>query len=305
MSVLKWVGGKAQLMKEIIKYIPERVDTYYEPFIGGASVLIELLELNEKGEVVINNFIVNDINVELINLYKNIMFNHSELINYLDSLSNEFKALPEEKTERHKKIIPPEHKEQCDNRKVFYYWVRKEYNKLKKNSATKYIEKSAYFIFLNKVGFRGLYRENTNSEFNVPYGNNKNPKILNGSAIERLNYLFNKYDVKFINLSFEMFMGEFKLHDRDFIYIDPPYYPINDNSFTAYSAVDFGLSHHKDLINLLNDINNIGTKFLMSNSYTDWIINHTEKFKSKKINCRRRINSKNPESMEFEILVFN
>jgi len=307
MSILKWVGGKSQIMTELIQHIPKQIDTYYELFIGGGSVLIELLELTENDKISINNFIINDINTELINLYKNIMSKYNELIDDLNLLSKEFKALPYIKTEKKKKITPPENKEECANRKVFYYWVRKEYNKLKKEDSTDNdIKKSSYFIFLNKVGFRGLYRENTKSEFNVSYGNYKNPKILNKQIIKRLNYLFNKYNVKFVNLSFEkIFIDRFELKNNDFIYIDPPYYPINDSSFTAYSESNFKLDQHTDLIKLLENINNKEVKFLMSNSYTKWIIKNTNKYNTKKIKCKRLINSKKPNSTEFEILVYN
>lgn len=304
MSILKWVGGKNQILNELKQYIPIQINTYYELFIGGGSVLIELLEMCERNEISILKFVANDINSELINLYNNIKNNHLELIECLNNIDLEFKKLPEIKTEKRKKIIPPQNKTEIENRKVYYYFIRNQFNNLKLNVEVD-ILKSAYFIFLNKTGFRGLYRENSKKQYNVPYGNYKNPKILNKNQIIRLNYLFNEYNVIFTNKNFTDLIKLDDLMEEDFVYMDPPYYPFNKNSFTSFSAINFDLLQHKHVIKLIKSLDNIGVKFLLSNSYTDWIINKSKKFNQKKICCKRRINSKNPNSVEYEILVYN
>lgn len=295
MSLLKWVGGKKQILSELEKFFPKNINVYYELFAGGGSVFINLLELCEKKAFHVEKFVINDINSSLIGLYKDIQTEHAELINCLSLLSDVFLNLPETKTSKRVKITPPDAVEKCKNRKMFYYWVRLQYNKI-----PQCVLKSAYFVFLNRVGFRGLYRENRNREFNVPYGNYSKLTILNKKAIMRLHKLFNKYDVSFTNKDFSKFQN---FEEGDFVYLDPPYYPLDAKSFTSYTSNDFGLDQHENIIKIINKIN--PTKFVMSNSFTTWIINKTKDFHQKKIMCRRRINSKKPNATASEIIVYN
>lgn len=306
MSILKWVGGKSQIMNDLIDIIPDKILTYYELFIGGASVLINIIELCEEKKITVENFVINDINTELINLYKNIKNSHLELIEELKDLDDKFKQLPELKNNiNRQKINIPESEDEILDKTTYYYFIREFYNIYKIESKDLTVSKSACFIFLNKVGFRGLYRENSSNIFNVPYGNYKNPKIYDEIQIIRLNYLFNKYNVVFENKNFINVIDMKELKIGDFVYLDPPYYPIHRNSFTSYSSNDFGIDDHSNIISIIKKINDSGAKFLLSNSYTEWVVENTNKFEQKKIICKRRINSKNPNSIENEILVYN
>ena len=160
--VVKWVGGKRQLLPEIKKYTPKKFNTYFEPFIGGGAVLFELQP---------KQAIVNDINRELINLYSVIQNNVEELI---DKLSNS---------------------DLYSNTSECYYRIReldrepKEYNKMTG------IDKAARILYLNKTCYNGLYRVNSMGEFNSPFGSYKNPNIVNEITLRAVNKYFNETNI--------------------------------------------------------------------------------------------------------------
>jgi DNA adenine methylase len=161
--------------------------------------------------------------------------------------------------------------------------------------------KSALLIFLNKTCFRGVYREGPNG-FNVPYGNNINPSIFKKEHYLELSKIFNKYDVIFINKSFESVICEYK--QCDFVYFDPPYYPLNSKSFTTYQKDGFGKKHN-ELIKLCDLLDQYNIKFLHSNSYCQFNLDNYGHFNYELLLCKRLINSKQPSDTDYEMLIFN
>ena len=169
--ILKWVGGKTQLLEKIMPYFPTDIDTYREPFVGGGSVLFELLDKVQKGEINVNNIVVSDSNETLIGVYKNIQNNHVELFNELTKFITKFNEI-------HGNIIcrnPHLQTEAETSKESYFYYIRNQFNFLTDRQS---IDASAMFIFLNKTCFRGLYREGPNG-FNVPYGHYSSPEIIN------------------------------------------------------------------------------------------------------------------------------
>lgn len=160
------------------------------------------------------------------------------------------------------------------------------------------------FVFLNKTCFRGLYRVGPNG-FNVPYGNYKNPEIIN---IDHLNEIHNLIkNVKFIVSDFKLVLAEKNLQNfenNDYIYMDPPYAPENKKSFVQYNKDGFNEEEHIKLFELCNKMNN---KFMMSNSDVDLVRNHftTSKYNLTSISCKRKINSKSPNSKTNELIIMN
>lgn len=271
---IKWVGGKSQLLDEILPKINEIKDKqiYLEPFLGGGAVFIEILKNNLYDE-----YHLNDINPFLINLYSDIKLNLSQLCKELENLEIEYI--------------------ESDEKEKFYYLKRDEYNENNDLNT----RKSALFVFLNKTGFRGLYRESKNG-FNVPYGNYKNPLILNKSLLESLSVQFNEKKVFFYNLDFETFLGKFFKNDKKItIYADPPYYPLNKKSFTEYTKSGFADKH----IILSEVLDKIEGFILISNSYCEMNINLYKKFNHKILEAKRKINSKKPNEITKEILFYN
>ncbi len=137
---IKWVGGKNAISQKILEYLPQKIENYYEPFVGGGALFFNVRNRTK-------NVFLSDINGELILVYKIIRDKIDELVDVL-------------------KI----HKKNHD--KDYYYHIRNMHN------IDNPIEMSARFIYLNKTCYNGLYRVNKNNEFNVPIGSYKNPTIL-------------------------------------------------------------------------------------------------------------------------------
>ena len=155
---------------------------------------------------------------------------------------------------------------------------------------------TAYFIFLNKTCFRGLYREGPNG-FNVPFGNYKNPEIVNMDHLKEISSLIK--NVIFTHSSFEESFK--KVSDDDFVYLDTPYAPENDKSFVSYTASGFTEEQHKLLFKTAKKF-----KFVMSNSDVDMVkdeFKDNKKFTIKIISCKRSINSKKPNSKTNEVII--
>lgn len=285
MPFLKWVGGKAQIIDDIFKYFPKNMNNYIEPFLGGGSVLIELLNRLEKNEINIKGSIYcSDININLINCYLMIKNNIDKLIDELTLLNdiNKFDSIKDK----------------------LYYYNRNKYNEINLDNENNKILKASLFIYLNKTCFRGLYRISKNG-YNVAYGNYKKVEIFNRDYLIHLSNLFNKYKVNFIAYDFYDIVIK-NLNDNDnFIYMDPPYYPISKNSFVNYNYEGFNIHQHNNIIKLCNEIHNSNNKFLLSNSETDYIKNNLINFNQNIILCKRLINSKYTNSTVNELLIYN
>lgn len=270
--VVKWVGGKRQLLSEIKKYTPNKFYTYFEPFVGGGAVLFELQP---------KQAVINDINRELVNLYSVIQNNVEELINKLSD-SNLY-----------------------SNTSECYYRIReldrepKEYNKLTG------IDKAARVLYLNKTCYNGLYRVNSMGEFNSPFGSYKNPNIVNEITLRAVNKYFNDANIKFLNTDFEKAVKNAK--KEDFVYFDPPYAPISKTSnFTGYNESGFGETEQIRLKKLCDKLNEKGVKFLLSNSDCEFIRNLYKDYNIVTIRAKRTINSNgNNRGAISEVLIRN
>lgn len=288
---LKWVGGKTQILHYIRNQLTGgNFDIYYEPFLGGGSVLLLIISMINAKQLALKKIIVSDINWQLICLYNSIKNEPSELMTKIDEIYINYKnAKVIEYEKRHKCILTSLKEAIKKGKKYVYYYFRKKYNDIK----TPCIEVAAYFIILNKLCFRGLYRDGKNG-FNTPYGNYINPHIYNKNNIIKLSYLFNLYNVDFKHQSYE----KIRPTDRDLIYIDPPYYPIRKNAFESYSKHEF---NHDNLVKFTKRCKN----FLQSNSWCHFTIESYKQYENKKILCKRRINSKKPEDHDYEIMIFS
>lgn len=288
--ILKWVGGKTQILEEVLSKFPKVIHDYHEIFIGGGSVLIGLLEsdIEIKGSVY-----AYDINETLINLYKNIQSKHLELYDLLMKITEEYNS--RQNMSGNKK--PTTYEDSMDSKESYYYWIRLQYNHLPQNEKNSVIG-SAMFIFLNKTCFRGLFRVGPNG-FNVPFGNYKNPEIINLEHLEKISILIQR--VIFRHMTFEESLSKNTNLD-DFVYLDPPYVPETKTSFSKYSDDIFDDKKHDELFVLTKSLK---CNFLMSNSYTQKIIDSfpSSEFDIAVIECKRTINSKDPNSKTKEVLI--
>lgn len=163
------------------------------------------------------------------------------------------------------------------------------------------VESSAIFMFLNKTCFRGLYREGPNG-FNVPYGHyKKTPVIITKDRLDFISDLIK--DVVFIKNDFTNSIKNIKPYD--FVYLDPPYVPEIKNSFVSYTKHGFTLESHKELFNRILDMDKKNIKFVMSNANVEIVIERFKNFNVEKVQARRAINSKRPESQTTELIIYN
>ena len=289
---LKWVGGKTQIINNIISKIPPRMNNYHELFLGGGSILFAVLSLQKQNKVVIKNKIYAcDINSDLINVYKNIQNNKDELYELIQGYINEYSSIEGCVINRK----PTSIEEAKTSKESYYYWIRNKYNKIDKNT----IECSALFMFINKTCFRGMYREGPNG-YNVPYGHyKKTPTILSKTELNYISDLIK--DVEFKNCSFTESIKN--VREEDFVYLDPPYAPEKSNSFVGYVASGFNLEKHQLLFNEIKKLQNI--KFVMSNAKVDLVIDNFKGYNCDDIIARRAINSKKPGSTTTEVIIYN
>jgi len=299
---LKWVGCKTQKIDKILDNFPKEIKNYHEIFIGGGSVLIGLLTEVENKKIKINgNINAYDINEPLIYVYKNIQTNHLELYNKIQELLVEINQINGVVVNRKAENLM----DAKTSKESYYYWIRQSYNKLNKEDK-KSILGSTYFIFLNKTCFRGLFRIGP-SGFNVPYGNYKNPEIINLEHLEKIHKLIKDVIFECSDYQLSLYKISNNFNENDFIYSDPPYAPENDKSFVGYAEGGFNNNNHLKLFEIYNDLNNKKIKLMMSNSDVKLINDNfsLEKFNIQKILCKRSINSKNPESKTNEVIIKN
>jgi DNA adenine methylase len=296
--ILKWVGGKTQILDKLILEFPTEINNYREIFLGGGSVLLTLLSYVKNGVIKIHgNIYAYDLNEPLIYIYKNIQTNHIELYNEIQHLITEFNSCGDGEINRNPRNID-EAKIAKEN---YYYWIRSEYNKL--NLTDKKRPKgSAMFIFLNKTCFRGVFRVGPKG-FNVPYGHYNNPEIINQEHLNEIHQLIQ--NVIFECCDFNISLNS--VEPNDYVYLDPPYAPETDTSFVGYTENGFNTDNHNNLFKLIHKLTETNKKMMLSNADVSLIRDNfiNEKYSITSILCKRTINSKNPQAKAKEVVIKN
>lgn len=327
--ILKWVGGKTQIINTLIPYFPKKIENYHEIFVGGGSVLFALLSMVKNGSIKVSGKVyAYDLNETLIKLYKIIQTHHIELYSTTKKIVEEYNSCKETDDKKEINRNPHNLNEALKYKENYYYWIRKKYNEkdnemkddmkedmkddrkdemkddrkdeMKDEMTDDDIKKCSMFLFLNKTCFRGLYRVGPNG-FNVPFGNYKKPEVLN---IEHLNDIHDLIkDVQFEHKHFNDSLEQ-KFNQNDFVYLDPPYVPESKTSFVNYNENGFNTENHNQLFKKINDL---GSKFMLHNSNVQLVRDSFDKNKYNiyEILCKRTINSKNPSSKSIELLIVN
>ena len=292
---IKWVGGKTQLLDNIIKKIPKEMNNYFETFLGGGAVLFAVLSLKKQGNIKVNGQIyATDVNSSLINVYRKIQSSHEELFKVIQGFIKEYDSIKVFKGSKK----PVDKVEAMTSKESYYYWLRDKYNTEDKCS----ILSAALFIIINKLCFRGMYREGPNG-FNVPFGHyKKTPTVITKDEIDNISNLIQ--EVTFIDCSFED-VFELINTESDFVYLDPPYAPENETSFVGYVADGFSKEMHENLFRKTKELDEKGVRFMMSNANVDMVTNAFQEFQIEKIVARRAINSKDPSATTKELIVYN
>ena len=297
--VIKWVGGKSQILSTVLSLFPKKINNYHEPFLGGGSVLIGLLMKQKEGDVEISGVIrASDLNLALIGMYQNIQSHPHALIEELKRIMSQSDA------SKHGTVVNRDASslaEAMTSEESHYYYIRKTYNAIGQDDKTSLIA-SAMFIFMNKTCFRGVYREGPNG-FNVPFGHYVNPSIMDEMHILFISDLIK--DVIFTRQTYDESLSY--AEEGDFIYFDPPYAPENANSFVAYNACGFNHDNHEHLFNSCLQLSEKNIKFVMSNSDVQIVksLFPTPDYQTKIVSCRRTINSSDPSARTNEVLISN
>lgn len=270
---LKWAGGKAQLLEQLSPLFPKRFNRYYEPFLGGAAVYWCLFSQKKEGNLLFNQVRLSDINQELVNCYIQVRDNVDDLIHKLRNL----KA-------RH-------------NRESYYKVRELDPSKLSP------IERAARFIYLNKTCYNGLYRVNRSGQFNVPIGRYQDPKIFSTQQL-----ISNSQALQNVDIEHDPFQTVLDWAEPgDFIYFDPPYAPLSKTaSFTSYTEYPFGWEQQQELAEIFYILSKRGCKLMLSNSWTEAIINLYRDFHCIELKASRAINSNSERRGKIsELLVIN
>lgn len=267
---LKWVGGKRQLLPDLLKRVDAAGDfkRYHEPFLGGGALYFELSRLGRLGR----QAYLSDNNGPLIAAYEGVKLRVEEVIAALR-----------------------EHKAQHSER--YYYTVRSQ-------APDDLVKVAARIIYLNKTGYNGLYRENSKGLFNVPFGRYKDPAICDENNLRAVSRALK--NAKIENRHFETVRARAK--PGDLVYFDPPYHPISKtSSFTGYDRGGFGEDSQRLLATVCRELTEKNVKVLLSNSMSDLIVElYGGDFTIDEVFASRNVNSKGDRRGKVsEVLVRN
>jgi DNA adenine methylase len=249
---LKWAGGKGQLLPELIPRVPSTFKRYFEPFVGGAAVF---LALHSRG--LVDDAVLGDVNPRLIDTYRAIRDDVEGVIAHLAGLRNEAALYYAVRAQRHESLSPA--------------------------------EAAARIIFLNKTCYNGLFRENRQGQFNVPFGRYARPKICDPENLRAASRALR--GVMLTAGGFERILASAKA--GDFVYLDPPYHPLSRTaSFTGYHEAGFGETEQRRLAVEFRRAAARGVHLMLSNSDTHLVRELYDGFLIEEVLAARAINSK-------------
>lgn len=255
--LVKWAGGKSQLIHELVPRMPEEYGTYFEPFFGGGALFFHLSPAKA---------VLSDLNPRLVNLYRVV---RDDLIPFKLECNSLAKSY-----------------EDCapEDREKFFYDRRAEFN----GKPDDRIRDAALFVFLNKAGFNGLYRENSKGLFNVPFGKSPRITLALDANLDRASAVLSTAAIHqrpFQEIEAEPEAG-------DFVYFDPPYVPLEGTpSFTSYLGSGFGPTEQERLASTFVTLASRGVKVMLSNSDTPTVHSLYKDFRIDLVGARRNINS--------------
>ncbi len=246
---LKWAGGKRQLLSELMRYVPDCFNRYFEPFLGGAALFFQLRPPSA---------VLADVNARLIRTYLGVRNAVGDVIGLLERYPHE---------------------------PSFFYSLRQRDVDIGTDA-----EVAAWFIYLNRTGYNGLYRVNRANRFNVPFGRYENPTICDAPNLHACSAALGTADLRiadFADVTAQARAG-------DFVYFDPPYAPLSEtSSFTSYTSSGFGQREQERLRDVARHLKARGVSILVSNSSAPSVRNlYRHGFEVREISAMRLVNSK-------------
>ena len=269
---VKWAGGKRSILRDLLHYVPPQLTNYYEAFLGGGTLFLGICERTSQFTALLS-----DTNRELINAYTVIKERPEELISSLSILQREYYGF--------------------SNKKEYYY----EKRSWRPSSP---IESAARLIFLNKTCYNGLYRVNSQGQFNVPFGDHKRPRIADSETIRCLSDALRATNSQIRSVDYKE--AVVSCREGDFVYFDPPYNPTSKtSSFTDYTQNGFSETDQRELAIVFSKLAKRGCHVLLSNSDTPLIRELYHDFTQRSIQVSRPINSVGSRRRGFkELIVF-
>lgn len=277
--IVKWVGGKSKIMNKIIDKLPPKFNNYYEPFVGGGSVFLNIPYTKKA--------YINDFNKDLINIYKLIKTQHSALYKMLKQLETEYNS-----------------SKNIDTKKLLFMKNRNKFNNIKEKQG---IARAALYIFLNKTCFNGIMIENLNGDTNPSFGFHEKVTIANIENMKEFSKKLNK-SVFISNKDYKLFLTNVK--KGDFVYLDPPYVPddITKHNYKYNSSKSWSIDDFNEFFEVVDKLDKIGAYIMMSNSYSKLIRKHykNKKYNMYKIPISRTVSvKKSTRGLKHEVLITN
>jgi DNA adenine methylase len=251
--LLKWAGGKRQLLPQLRRFYPPAFNRYIEPFVGSGAVFFDL---HAAGRLRDHDVVLIDSNADLIGCYETVRSEPEAVARELDQLAAAHTRGGE----------------------AFYYAVRDEqFNPIRDRlrDPTGRIpytpQLAAMLIYLNRTGFNGLFRLNARGEFNVPAGRYARPRIVDR---DKLAHVADALSSERVRLVWGTFDAALAIAARgDFIYLDPPYAPLTRTAnFTGYTTQGFNAADQRRLQQMVITLARRGCHVLLSNSTADEIV---------------------------------
>ena len=265
--VIKWVGGKRQLLGRIVERMPLEFGTYFEPFFGGGALFCSVRP--EKA-------VINDFNKKLIGMYRQVRNSLEEVIAELTALQDRYNAL-----------------QTLDEKRAMFITARAQFNDIKESTPIA----AALFIFLNKTCFNGLYRVNKAGNLNSPFGQRMTVNCFDRDNINGFSALLE---------SAEILCGDFEqacagAKAGDFVFLDPPYF----ETFDTYQAGGFSLEDHKRLARMFRELTDRGVYCMLTNSNNDLYRELYKGFQLEVVPVKRMVNRNANGRTGEEIIITN
>jgi DNA adenine methylase len=253
---VKWAGGKRSIIEHLIARTPKDIKTYYEPFLGGGALFFALAS---RKRIRFERAYLSDTNVRLMRTYAAITNRALHVI-------------------KHLRVHEARHGKR-------YYATTRAMACDRMNDAAL----ASWFIYLNKTCFNGLYRVNSDNAFNVPIGSYKNPRICDAVNLMRCAAALSSNAYTGVR-SFEYVE---RAKPGDFVYFDPPYYPLHAGSFTSYTTGFDAERLHIKLRDVALSLKKRGVRVLISNSDAPRVHDlYRDGFEMHPVMAARSVNSK-------------
>lgn len=289
---LKWAGGKRQLLTELRRFYPQSIGKYFEPFVGSGAVFFDLVGQRQMEGV---PAILSDANADLIGTYLRVRDDTDPLIEALETLADGH----------------------AREGRAHYYRVRDEcfnpgrdrWRRLGGDPSVYPVDLAAMLLYLNRTGYNGLFRLNTDGRFNVPAGRYENPRVVNSAGLKRVAEVLRSATIEVRHLPFDRAVAAAQA--GDLVYFDPPYAPLSSTAhFRSYTASGFSECDQARLRDLVVTLANEGAAVVLSNSTAPTILSlyQTRAVQRAGLRCfripaRRAINSRAERRGAIEELV--